>query len=502
MVRIVYFDIDSCRPDHLGCYGYNRPTSPTIDALAAGGTRFTNCFASDTPCLPSRAALFSARLGINNGVTCHNGPASQLRYGGNAHYHDPERAMWMRVFQRAGWETVGFAGFGQRHLAWWFSAGFTQYFGNQLPGGSEPAWDVSNKALAWLDRDGQTDNWFMHLNFWDVHSPYRATESARAAIRDTPVTSGPNESEILEDAEQFYGPRTPEFWWIQSPDFSNADHAYVPSMPEGNPTDWETYTEFVDGYDGGVVQVDREIARVIDRLESLGVRDDTIIIVSADHGESIGELGLYFEHGNCAEGTTKVPLIINWPGVVPAGMVVDDLMYQLDLPPTILDLLGMPIPGGWDGRSMRPAMTGSDAGVRDHLVLGTGIFSFQRAVRTDRYRLIRTIHSGLYPYEPLYLFDLEADPLQRHNIAAEQPDIVAKLDHYLMDWLWTYTTGPGAVMDPFQLQLAAGIDPDLYCSRANVERRLETLGRTDQLADLHRRRNISRPVTTWESMQL
>ena len=111
-MRILYFDIDSCRPDHLGCYGYERPTSPVIDDLAHKSILFRQCHTSDAPCLPSRAALFSGRFGINNGVTCHDGPASQLRYAGSrGHQHDPRSPMWMRYLQVQHWETIGFSGF-------------------------------------------------------------------------------------------------------------------------------------------------------------------------------------------------------------------------------------------------------------------------------------------------------------------------------------------------------------------------------------------------------
>src|SRR5437899_1502643 len=94
------------------------------------------------------------------------------------------------------------------------------------------------------------------------------------------------------------------------------------------------------------------------------------------------------------------------------------------------------------------------------------------AVRTERYRLIRTIHCGLFPYDPLYLFDMQSDPQQRHNLAAERPGVVAELDHLLLEWLWRYTTGPDGVRDPFQEQLEAGFDPDLYCPRQRIEERL------------------------------
>jgi choline-sulfatase len=77
-MRIIYFDIDTLRADHLGCYGYERPTSPAIDAVAADGVRFTNVYASDLPCLPSRTALSTGRLGIHNGVAGHGGTAAAL----------------------------------------------------------------------------------------------------------------------------------------------------------------------------------------------------------------------------------------------------------------------------------------------------------------------------------------------------------------------------------------------------------------------------------------
>jgi choline-sulfatase len=496
-MRVIYIDIDSCRPDHLGCYGYPRPTSPTIDTLAAEGARFTNCFASDNPCLPSRAALFSGRLGINNGVTCHNGPASQMRYAGSGHAHDATRALWMRYLQLADWETIGLSGFGQRHIAWWFYAGFTQNFGNQLPGGSESADEVANKAIAWLDANGTSDNWFMHVNFWDVHTPYRAPEEYVARMRGQPTPPHPTAEEIAWDAEHIYGPRTARAWWCDQSGFRNDQRGATAGMPAEGPDTWERYLAFLDGYDAGIAYVDDQVARLLQTLDRLGVRDETAIVISADHGESIGELGMYFEHGNCCEGTTKVPLIIHWPGRFAGGQVVDDLIYQLDLPPSLLELLGFEPPANWDGRSFAPALTGGDYTPRDHLVLGTGIFSFQRAVRTQQYRLIRTIHSGLYPYDPLYLFDIEADPNQRRNIVAERPEVVAALDHLMLEWLWEHTTGPGGVTDPFQEQLSAGVDPDLYCPRRRFEQRLRELGRDDQLADLRRRRDISRHLLPW-----
>ena len=111
-MRIVYFDIDSLRPDHLGCYGYERPTSPTIDSIAAQGMRFDRYYCSDSPCMPSRHALLSGRFGINNGVVTHGGPASRLQmrerlYGGP----QPENQLLPRRLRENGLETICFSNF-------------------------------------------------------------------------------------------------------------------------------------------------------------------------------------------------------------------------------------------------------------------------------------------------------------------------------------------------------------------------------------------------------
>src|SRR5687767_14258351 len=121
-MRILYIDCDSLRPDHLGCYGYHRNTSPNVDAIASGGVRFDRCFVTDAPCLPSRTALFSGRMGINSGVVAHSGTAARMRYPGDGHTTDPERLPLPMALSRGGVHTATLSTFGQRHLAWHFYA--------------------------------------------------------------------------------------------------------------------------------------------------------------------------------------------------------------------------------------------------------------------------------------------------------------------------------------------------------------------------------------------
>src|ERR671932_2366830 len=114
MMRVLYIDVDSLRPDHLGCYGYHRNTSPVIDSLARDGVRFDGCYVSDSPCLPSRTALFSGRFGVHTGVVGHGGTAAQPFIEG------PERGFtdlfretsWMPALRRAGYRTATVSAFG------------------------------------------------------------------------------------------------------------------------------------------------------------------------------------------------------------------------------------------------------------------------------------------------------------------------------------------------------------------------------------------------------
>jgi len=139
-MRILYLDLDTLRPDHLGCYGYHRNTSPNIDRLAAEGVRCENYYTSDAPCLPSRAALFMGRFGIHTGVVNHGGtPADPWVEGADRGFRQSrETASWMDVLREEGFHTVSVSPYAERHSAWWFYRGFSEMI-NPGKGGLERA---------------------------------------------------------------------------------------------------------------------------------------------------------------------------------------------------------------------------------------------------------------------------------------------------------------------------------------------------------------------------
>ena len=179
-MRFLYLDIDTLRPDHLGCYGYHRSTSPNIDALAQRSAVFENVHASDVPCLPSRTALLTGRFGIHNGVVNHGGTDADPVFDGAG------REFWSslqlnslptRLKGRGGQQggpqmrTVSISSFAQRHSAFHWYAGFDEAY-NVGKFGLESADEVYAIAEDWLQRKGREDDWFLHVHMWDPHTPY------------------------------------------------------------------------------------------------------------------------------------------------------------------------------------------------------------------------------------------------------------------------------------------------------------------------------------------
>src|SRR5690606_31267946 len=161
--------IDSLRPDHLGCYGYHRNTSPNIDRIAESARRFRNIYVSDTPCHPSRTALWAGKCGLRTGVVGHGGTAAEpYREGPGRDFAGQfRRDGWMWALRQAGYYTGSISSFGERHGSWHWYAGFNEVV-NPGFGGNDLAHDVAPHALSWLDRAAERgQKWFLHVNFWD-----------------------------------------------------------------------------------------------------------------------------------------------------------------------------------------------------------------------------------------------------------------------------------------------------------------------------------------------
>jgi arylsulfatase A-like enzyme len=176
--------------------------------------------------------------------------------------------------------------------------------------------------------------------------------------------------------------------------------------------------------------------------------DDAAVIISADHGDAFGEHGIYSDHVCADECIHRIPLIIRWPGVAAANSRSDTFLYNVDLGPTLCDLLGIPAPTDWDGVSFKSHIAGEPGVEREYLVWDHGLYTVQRAVRTKTHLMIRTYDDFGYPFEPVELYDMETDPYQMRNIRDECPDVVQSCSHFLTEWIQEQTTKGLCIPDP------------------------------------------------------
>ena len=195
-MRIILFDIDCLRPDHLGCYGYRRPTSPNIDRIAGGGTRFERYYCADSPCLPSRTDLISGRFGINSGVVSNLDGGRDFRlpmldYGGPRNEY---QTLPRQLRKRAGLDTISFSNFADRHLAMWFAIGWSEMYTPNLKGGQETAEEVNEPVLRWLRANATREDYLLHINYWDTHRYYKMGSSWAQRFKGTPPPDWPDEA--------------------------------------------------------------------------------------------------------------------------------------------------------------------------------------------------------------------------------------------------------------------------------------------------------------------
>ncbi len=221
---------------------------------------------------------------------------------------------------------------------------------------------------------------------------------------------------------------------------------------------------------------DHHIGRVLEAAERLGLADDTAVLVSSDHGENLGELGIYCDHQTADQFTTRLPAVLTWPGLdIPAGRVDDGLHYQVDLMATVLRLAGAEVPARWDGVPFLDDLLAGRPTGRSHLVLSSAAWTAQRSVRVDRWICIRTYHDAFHGFPDVLLFDLDADPHEQYDVAGDHPEVVARAVDLLAAWGSDALARSDAGVDPLWTVLTGG---GPWHSRTDVPAYLERLRAT------------------------
>lgn len=481
ILKIILLDLDSTSPSHLGCYGYHRNTSPNIDKIAQTGIKFTNYYTSDAPCFPSRTALMTGQFGIHNGVVGHGGTAADVRHEGVERGFKDRLATesFPALFRSTGMKTVLISPFAERHSSYTFYAGFNEMY-NTGKSGMESAEEVTPVVLDWLKRNKEQDDWFLYVNYWDPHTPYRAPASFGNPFEHEPLPFWISE-EVLAKHKEKVGPHSVH----EINMFNNETDENYKRYP-GEIQDLDDMRTMIDGYDCGIKHMDNHIGMLLRELEEQGVMDEVIFIITADHGENMGELGIYGEHGTADQGTCNIPMIIRWPGYT-EGQTDDELHYHLDLLPTMAEMLEQEPSDNWDGKSFAPSIKEGTKNGREFLVISQCAHVCQRSVRFDDWLYIRTYHDGYHLFDREMLFHIKDDPHEQHNIASQHKDICKEAVYFLNEWHDHMMDSMSFDIDPLWTVMKEGGPFHAKGALKDYVDRLAKTGRAHAIPELKRR---------------
>jgi arylsulfatase len=299
----------------------------------------------------------------------------------------------------------------------WFSRGYQYYIDPpefQHSNGAE----VNAHAIEWLRGHAGKQPFFLFLHYWDTHTPYLPPERYRTMFYEgDPFDPGHDTMATLRN----------EAAW---PFFKRWHYDLLTDDPENRPVMDVGYITAL--YDAEVRYLDDLMSDLMSCLHDLGLADDTVVLFTADHGESLTEHGLYFDHPGLYEQTIRVPLIV-WGKNLGVSGRVPGLATHLDLLPTLLTMAGrVPLPG-LEGLDLMAAAKAGQVERRE-IACCECTWRAAWAWRNERYKLIKTIDPGPYTDHGIELYDLKADPQELNNLALEQPERAAQYELELVHW--------------------------------------------------------------------
>ena len=403
---VILISIDTVRADHMSSYGYARPTTPRLDALAEEGARVELAYAPSSTTGPTHASLFTGLPPIAHGV----------RKNGNV--LDAELETLAELLAGRGYETGAVVSSYVLSRRFGYDQGFG-VFDDDFSGANSPegttlwegeaieghfygtADDTTDRALDWLrDRKQPEKPAFLFIHYFDPHFPYVP-----------PADFVPNFKATAKEALRI--------------------------------------GRMIFVYDTLIAFTDQEIGRLLDEIEAQQLSRDPLVIVTADHGEGLMTHGHMYHGAQIYEEAVRVPLIVRWPGRVPAGRVLTSPIATIGLGPTILDLIGETADGSIGTGGFAPMLLGEPEPLPE---AAAPIFLFRR-----HYDGVEEVSEGLTPVGEMYgvrvgswkliegaeegtleLFDLEQDPTEQVNRVADEPERTASLRALIADWRLRY----------------------------------------------------------------
>ena len=373
---IIIIDIDTLRADHLGCYGYGRPTSPNIDAFAREALRFEWAFSQAPNTPPSQTSILTGLYPSTHGMVYDEDRV-------------PEEVVSLaEALAAAGYATAGFHDGGYMRDVFRIGQGFTLYEDSNNEGlaASGP------RAISWLREHADRD-FLLFVHTYDTHTPYAPRPPFDEMFMDGVPEPTPGFAPTTETMEEIRLSKYTDTLLTLPPN----DLAYAIAL-----------------YDGEIRFVDTWFGEFWSVVHELGLDRRATVVVLSDHGEEFQEHGSVL-HEKLYATVTRIPLIIRLPGGRLARPV-SEVVESIDLMPTLLELAGVPVPEGVQGSSLLPLILGQDSNGLHVAFSESPFFGRNRAVTLGRHHLILTRQNS-----SAELYDLAADPLEQADLADARP---------------------------------------------------------------------------------
>ena len=402
--------IDTLRADHLKCYGYFRNTSPNIDKIAKNGVLFKDAYVTAMATGPAFSSIITGLAPIHHHfyVTPYNIP-NLIDFDDSILTLAEMISELPGNFTTAAFDNLIDFSSHMDHMV----RGYEYYINTSRFKDPDPrvhasgylTGDKINKRLfPWLEQH-KNENMFVFMHYWEPHTPYNQPKEFRNIFQHKPGN--------LSDLKVCKAP---------------AGYSYVPG--------WGKVGEFfessssksdisIDLYDGEIFYVDTLIGEVINKLDELKIKDETMIIITADHGEQLGQHGSY-THDKVIEGVIHIPLIFYYPQKLPTGKVITGYVQQADIVPTILKMLGCKKNYTFDGEDLIPIIFGKKL-ARNEIIIED---HYYRALIKNKWKYIRDYFSG---QEELY--NLEIDPIEVIDLATKETKILNMMMDKLNKWI-------------------------------------------------------------------
>ena len=397
--NIILICVDALRADHLGCYGYARNTSPSIDKFAEDGIVFTRVFTQDTRTPPCFSSIFTSLYVKTHGVIQWNKLSDRF-------------TTMAEILSNSGYITAAFVN--TRMLS---ANGLGQGFLFQKEALPRFAKVVNEHVKQWLNKLRKNKRFFLFLHYYDVHRPYDPRKPFDTAF------------------EQGYKGSV------------NGSEETIMRIHDGKLTLTKEDINHLDAlYDGSIKEFDTDFSKLIDFLKSKGLYDDSIIIITADHGEMMGyHPKRYFKYVHDASlynGVINVPLIIKLPHNKHAGKRFNCLIESIDILPTAISYLGIgkSLDLEFQGRDFSNIFESDNESVkfRDFIVSETYSGGLERrAILKDQHKYIYTVD-----FRMRELYDLNSDPLELNNIFSQKQTLAQELHNTLENFFKELPKGP------------------------------------------------------------